>query len=58
MTYKQQTFISHCSGVWEVKVKALVDLLSGEGFINDHLVSVSLHSGRREGLSLKSFIRH
>lgn len=31
VAYKQQKCISHCSGGWEVKVKAPAELMSDEG---------------------------
>ena len=34
MAYKQQKFISHGSGVWESKIKALADQMSGKCWLS------------------------
>ena len=57
MVYKQEIFISHSAGDWEVKVVVLGDLMSCEdSFSEDHFLLVTSH-GRRAKKIFMSLLR-
>lgn len=40
MVYKQHTCIFHSSGAWKSKIRALADLVAGEGLFSGSQVAV------------------